>query len=185
MGPLFLAGFYLFFLSVNTMLLGRLKPVTPMGTRKAAPTLTYGHGHDTSAGAGATNERGTIGEPSPIERAPASFAALSIEVQPRTLTASKTLGAGGAKHSFQLSALPFKPVTLAWLHINYSVDIVSQHSKGSHRRQLLKEISGFAAPGHMTALMGSSGAGKTTLMVGLTANLPTWKNSATMPCTLG
>ena len=66
------------------------------------------------------------------------------------------------KQSFQLSALPFVPVTLAWRNINYSVEVGK--GKDKHERMLLCDISGFAAPGRMTALMGSSGAGKTTLM---------------------
>ncbi|KAG7102980.1 ABC multidrug transporter atrB like protein [Verticillium longisporum] len=33
-----------------------------------------------------------------------------------------------------------------------------------HEKQLLKEVSGFVKPGQLVALMGSSGAGKTTLM---------------------
>jgi len=64
--------------------------------------------------------------------------------------------------SFQLTALPFTPVTLTWKNIDYWVEVGS--GKEKHERQLLKDISGFAAPGRMTALMGSSGAGKTTLL---------------------
>ncbi|KUF77458.1 ABC transporter G family member 36 [Phytophthora nicotianae] len=52
----------------------------------------------------------------------------------------------------------FKPVTLAFTNLWYSV-------KTDHKSiDLLKDISGYALPGTMTALMGSSGAGKTTLM---------------------
>ncbi|EGZ24145.1 pleiotropic drug resistance protein ABC superfamily [Phytophthora sojae] len=47
----------------------------------------------------------------------------------------------------------FVPVTLAFEDIWYSGML-----------QILKGVSGFARPGFMTALMGSSGAGKTTLM---------------------
>ncbi|KAG6599673.1 pleiotropic drug resistance protein ABC superfamily [Phytophthora cinnamomi] len=55
----------------------------------------------------------------------------------------------------------FVPVTLAFKDLWYSVPL-------PHRKHesidLLKGISGYALPGTMTALMGSSGAGKTTLM---------------------
>ncbi|EQC40475.1 ATPase [Saprolegnia diclina VS20] len=37
-------------------------------------------------------------------------------------------------------------------------------TKGEPNLQLLKRINGYALPGTITALMGSSGAGKTTLM---------------------
>ncbi|KAG7375417.1 hypothetical protein PHYPSEUDO_001327, partial [Phytophthora pseudosyringae] len=55
----------------------------------------------------------------------------------------------------------FVPVALAFKDLWYSVPLPH------HRHQsidLLKGITGYALPGTMTALMGSSGAGKTTLM---------------------
>lgn len=42
-----------------------------------------------------------------------------------------------------------------WRHVRYDVTI----KKGETRR-LLDDISGFVAPGKLTALMGESGAGK-------------------------
>ncbi|OQR89249.1 ATP-binding Cassette (ABC) Superfamily [Thraustotheca clavata] len=53
------------------------------------------------------------------------------------------------------------PVTLAFKDLSYSVP---NSTKGEPDIQLLKGISGYALPGTITALMGSSGAGKTTLM---------------------
>ena len=68
--------------------------------------------------------------------------------------------------SFQMAGLPFTPVSLAWRDINYYVTIVSGKGKQKTKveKQLLKGINGFSQPGTLTALMGSSGAGKTTLM---------------------
>ncbi|KAJ0410655.1 hypothetical protein ATCC90586_003724 [Pythium insidiosum] len=59
----------------------------------------------------------------------------------------------------------FVPVTLAFKDLWYSVPDPANPKESI---DLLKGISGFALPGTMTALMGSSGAGKTTLMDGLT-----------------
>ncbi|ETI35815.1 hypothetical protein F443_17912, partial [Phytophthora nicotianae P1569] len=55
----------------------------------------------------------------------------------------------------------FVPVTLAFQDLRYSV---KSPSNPNESLDLLKGISGFALPGTITALMGSSGAGKTTLM---------------------
>ncbi|KAG6622610.1 pleiotropic drug resistance protein ABC superfamily [Phytophthora cinnamomi] len=55
----------------------------------------------------------------------------------------------------------FVPVALAFKDLWYSVPL--PHHK-HESIDLLKGISGYALPGTMTALMGSSGAGKTTLM---------------------
>ncbi|RLN87248.1 hypothetical protein BBJ28_00026457, partial [Nothophytophthora sp. Chile5] len=55
----------------------------------------------------------------------------------------------------------FVPVTLAFRDLWYSVP---KPSNPKESIDLLKGVSGFADPGTLTALMGSSGAGKTTLM---------------------
>ncbi|CAM8980801.1 unnamed protein product [Rhodiola kirilowii] len=63
--------------------------------------------------------------------------------------------------------LPFKPLSLAFSHVNYYVDMPAEmRTQGvdDERLQLLRDVSGGFRPGVLTALVGVSGAGKTTLM---------------------
>lgn len=59
--------------------------------------------------------------------------------------------------------IPFKPVDVSFQDISYEVTA----STGKKTLKLLKNIDGIFRSGRMCALMGSSGAGKTTLMVSL------------------
>ncbi|XP_057977096.1 ABC transporter G family member 42-like isoform X2 [Malania oleifera] len=64
--------------------------------------------------------------------------------------------------------LPFMPLSMSFNNINYYVDMPlemkKQGAEGEDRLQLLREVTGAFKPGVLTALMGVSGAGKTTLM---------------------
>ncbi|KAL8516358.1 hypothetical protein ACS0TY_014856 [Phlomoides rotata] len=63
--------------------------------------------------------------------------------------------------------LPFQPLTITFHNVNYFVDMPKEMSSRGipeTRLQLLSNVSGVFSPGVLTALMGSSGAGKTTLM---------------------
>ncbi|RQM21793.1 hypothetical protein B5M09_012019, partial [Aphanomyces astaci] len=64
--------------------------------------------------------------------------------------------------SHDLNNLPFQPVALTFQSLSYTIDIGKGKNKTS--RQLLKDTHGSFQPGSLTALMGSTGAGKTTLM---------------------
>ncbi|KAH7845281.1 hypothetical protein Vadar_000300 [Vaccinium darrowii] len=63
--------------------------------------------------------------------------------------------------------LPFEPLSITFNDIKFAVDMPQEmKSKGiqEDRLELLKGVSGSFRPGVLTALMGVSGAGKTTLM---------------------
>ncbi|KZV18315.1 ABC transporter G family member 31-like [Dorcoceras hygrometricum] len=63
--------------------------------------------------------------------------------------------------------LPFQPLTMTFHNVNYFVDMpkeMSSQGVPETRLQLLSNVSGVFSPGVLTALVGSSGAGKTTLM---------------------
>ncbi|KAM1341583.1 hypothetical protein ACFX2F_006016 [Malus domestica] len=63
--------------------------------------------------------------------------------------------------------LPFQPLTMTFHNVNYFVDMPKEmKSQGipENKLQLLANVSGVFSPGVLTALVGSSGAGKTTLM---------------------
>uniref|UniRef100_A0A5B6YKZ5 Putative ABC transporter G family member 32 n=1 Tax=Davidia involucrata TaxID=16924 RepID=A0A5B6YKZ5_DAVIN len=63
--------------------------------------------------------------------------------------------------------LPFQPLSMSFSNINYYVDVpveLKQQGILEDRLQLLVNITGSFKPGVLTALVGVSGAGKTTLM---------------------
>ncbi|KAE8662416.1 hypothetical protein F3Y22_tig00113337pilonHSYRG00028 [Hibiscus syriacus] len=74
----------------------------------------------------------------------------------------------GARVKTQVTnmVLPFVPVTLSFENVHYFVDTPKKfRGKVPNKKlHLLQDISGSFRPGVLTALIGSSGAGKTTLM---------------------
>ncbi|OWM77713.1 ABC transporter G family member 29-like [Punica granatum] len=63
--------------------------------------------------------------------------------------------------------LPFAPLAMSFDEVNYYVDMpaeMKEQGVQDEKLQLLREVTGAFRPGVLTALMGVSGAGKTTLM---------------------
>ncbi|KAJ8767846.1 hypothetical protein K2173_020786 [Erythroxylum novogranatense] len=80
---------------------------------------------------------------------------------------TKTLAGSANDLSRRGMVLPFQPLSLAFSHVNYYVDVAREmKNRGmkKSRLQLLHDVSGAFRPGILTALVGVSGAGKTTLM---------------------
>lgn len=55
-------------------------------------------------------------------------------------------------------------VTLVWKNLNYGVTCKDPETNEYYFKHILHDVYGFAQPGSMVALMGATGAGKSTLM---------------------
>ncbi|KAL0319302.1 UNVERIFIED_CONTAM: ABC transporter G family member 29 [Sesamum angustifolium] len=78
-----------------------------------------------------------------------------------------SLGATGGTSRNGGMILPFTPLSMSFDNVSYFVDMPqAMKEKGAteEKLQLLCELTGAFRPGVLTALMGVSGAGKTTLM---------------------
>ncbi|RZR84062.1 hypothetical protein BHM03_00010839 [Ensete ventricosum] len=83
----------------------------------------------------------------------------------------KSSSLGSMREAFEQNkkgmVLPFTPLSITFDDVRYSVDMPQEmKAQGvvEDRLELLKGVSGSFRPGVLTALMGVSGAGKTTLM---------------------
>ncbi|KAL1161231.1 hypothetical protein V6Z11_A07G119600 [Gossypium hirsutum] len=86
------------------------------------------------------------------------------DVESKKLTSDSASAQGSSKKGM---ILPFEPLAMTFHNVNYFVDMPREmKAQGipETRLQLLSNVSGVFTPGVLTALVGSSGAGKTTLM---------------------
>lgn len=165
-------GFYLVLSSFSAALLAYSAPTNPMGTKRVARSASSSAKAAAlkAAAAGEDNTSDKQQVRIEITAAPAAsngaaYATTNGDVELAPMDslhqpAQKRLGAGAlssAKASFQLTSMPFTPATLSWRDLKYTVFI----GKEKTPRVLLNHISGYAEPGKLIALMGSSGAGKT------------------------
>ncbi|XP_068641438.1 ABC transporter G family member 31 [Aristolochia californica] len=82
-------------------------------------------------------------------------------------TAATSRTSGLEKNTSRGMILPFQPLSMTFHNVNYFVDMPKEmklSGVSEKRLQLLSNVSGVFRPGVLTALVGSSGAGKTTLM---------------------
>ena len=167
----YLLGFFLLFAVISSYAIMYIRAGVSLGTKRVA-TVDAGHAREDAALQSATAKQ----QPPEVELAatappdtPAAGAADpngAGELKGTQVAVSIGRQPSQFSRSFQMAGLPFTPVSLAWRDINYYVTIVSGKGKKKTKveKQLLRGINGFSQPGTLTALMGSSGAGKTTLM---------------------
>ena len=100
---------------------------------------------------------------------PAAADVAQQQPPPTASEANASLG-GGRSGSVGRSAptpfvvLPFPRVTLAFSDVTYTIRTPKVAAGDTGYRHLLRGVSGWCRPGTLTALMGASGAGKTTLI---------------------
>ncbi|XP_074280493.1 pleiotropic drug resistance protein 1-like [Silene latifolia] len=118
-----------------------------------------------------------IGKPQPIlseedlQEKQANLTGQAIELSSRGRRSSGSGRGGEIQEESQRNGqrgmvLPFQPLAITFDEIRYSVDMPMEMRSqvNEDRLELLKGVSGAFRPGVLTALMGVSGAGKTTLM---------------------
>ncbi|CAM6119568.1 unnamed protein product [Calypogeia fissa] len=95
---------------------------------------------------------------------PADSAATSSRSPQRSISSTEN---GIRSEPNRGMVLPFQPVAMCFKDVNYFVDVPAARKKEGvveDRLQLLTEITGAFRPGVLTALVGVTGAGKSTLM---------------------
>ncbi|KAK9857560.1 hypothetical protein WJX84_006546, partial [Apatococcus fuscideae] len=167
-------------IGLNILILFSLEIFNPLdSTVKAMPEEALAEREATRIGMGAAHQ-GMISHDRYAEEAKAAEKGLELDspklaVLPALLPGSGRTGHGSpeGKGAEGNMALPFQPLNMTFHHVDYFVDLPTGmpadrgsrlEGVGRQQLQLLTGISGSFMPGVLCALMGTSGAGKTTLM---------------------
>ncbi|KAI3727207.1 hypothetical protein L1987_67018 [Smallanthus sonchifolius] len=103
----------------------------------------------------------------PFEKPQANVSADDESDAPVELSSMQNESGNEGSQNKKGMILPFEPHSITFDDVKYSVDMpqeMKDQGVGEDRLLLLKGVSGAFRPGVLTALMGVSGAGKTTLM---------------------
>ena len=149
----YLIGFFLFVTGLCVLVLSVVRFPLTMGTKRFLDEEATAEREEEEA---ATRQKREVGN---------SGAGGSIAITLDKAVSAAQSYASSFKLQSASTALPFQPIDLAWRNIHYTVMVDrTDGGKGKVGRKLLTGINGYAKAGQLTALMGSSGAGKTTLM---------------------
>lgn len=166
-----LVGYTFFFNACFTLALSYLKPLGKAQSAVSEETLQDNQSNRTGGMVELSARQGSKGK----SVAESTSEGRAAEIARRsgvssTGSLSDRLGATAAATSGRANkgmVLPFQPLSIAFDDICYYVDMPAEMKEQGiteTRLQLLRNVSGAFRPGVLTALVGVSGAGKTTMM---------------------
>ena len=148
----FAAGFFVFMNVVSGIVIERVRFERNIGTTRLAFSSSYSPMlGDSEKG----DDRAVIN----VVEHEAATSAISFEESP---SQSPVVPLPTATSSLPATdVLPFNRISLAWRNLRYTVNAATSAAKDrtAHDKVLIQCVTGRAAPGRLTALMGASGAG--------------------------
>ena len=152
-------GFAFFSIMAASYLLVHVRFDLLQGTKRKKEDLNFAGNTPPPSSPAAGGALASPASPSVVKTASLQ----TIDIPPPGLSR----GTSGGQHSSRVInatfSIPFQPMSLVFKDLHYTVKVKNSEGK-TVDRQLLNGISGYVKPGQLTALMGASGAGKTTLM---------------------
>lgn len=165
----YLAGVFVLFVFLSSFVLSSKRSWLTIGTRRNTNEEPAQAGGENGGAPAAEESKGrvvvqTVGHQT---RQLQSHQSAVYEVRLGAKTTSMAADAEAHARQEEANQLDFQKMDLSFRNLRYTVTVTEQDDDGKKRtydRALLQGVNGFAKAGELTALMGSSGAGKTTLM---------------------